>query len=157
MSTWRARRGTGHGVLVAWGLRQHKADRSNFLRCHTQQKVNQQEQSPAVKTGASDWVSQASDAKRINTGDPETTQLVLRGEKVGTTGPRFTPVYQGESGHTSCRKNYEREGKESDRKTEAGQHRGPGGPAAQTPPATRTGPSAHLMPAGEHWLEGEIA
>ena len=103
-----------------------------------QQKVNQQEQSPAVKTGASDWVSQASDPK-------ESTQEIQKPCNSSCLEWKWAPlvpappVYQ-ESGHTSCKKDLSQRGKESDRKREAGQHRGPGGPAAGTPPATRMDP-----------------
>lgn len=68
----------------------------------TQQKVNQQEQSPAVKTGASDWVSQASDAK-------ESTQEIQKPRNSSCVERKWAPlvpappVYQ-ESGHTSCKK-----------------------------------------------------
>lgn len=111
MSTWRAR--VGHWAQGSWwrgGLRQHKADREQLpeMPC-TQQKVNQQEQSPAVKTGASDWVSQASDAK-------ESTQEIQKPRNSSCLERKWAPlvpappVYQ-ESGHTSCKKELPQRGK----------------------------------------------
>ena len=140
MTTWRQEQGPGRGGLRRRrGLGQHKTNRVRLPEMpRTQQEVNQQKRSPAMETGAYDWVSQAS-------GPKEPTQEILKPRDSSCLEREWAllvpdpPVYQ-ERGCTPCKQELSQRGQESDRKMEAGQQRGLGRPAAGTLPEARMGP-----------------
>ena len=137
MTTWRQERGPGRGGLRRrGGLGQHKTNRVRLPEMpRTQQEVNQQKRSPAMETGAYDWVSQASGSTQEIL-KPRDSSCLEREWALLVPDP---PVYQ-ERGCTPCKQELSQRGQESDRKMEAGQQRGLSGPAAGTPPEARMGP-----------------